>query len=228
MPENHLTRGENIKSLCHYITQTAPDDVMPSEMLVKQVASKVFCARARTVGRLTLAAQAIDHESGFVNWDILGPYFVEWDGEMSSKIRHISNEVEEVPLDGRFYAKAARENWRLDMNAVVRTKFGPVALHAFFKDGEGPHRHKIDKAGEMLALLARKFEQQLNKQMDFAKKDIVREVKMPDLHAEKRLAALARARVMLQNRKQGEPVAADGSQLVALADGQEVVESATQ
>lgn len=195
------------KRACYWVCQLSPDDALPIEMLDKQVASKVFTHRCRVLDRLPALLKAINFETGDINWDELGPFFVDYaeDG-LSKEISYCDNPGEKIkiPADGCFYKDAAKEHWRIDTKALAKTRHGPIAMAGYWSDGEGPNKHALDKDGCILKQLASKFLLQISHQQAQAQKDIIDECAfvMPDLHAERRLAALAKARVMLINRKE--------------------------
>ena len=204
-----------VKQVVFFLLQILPRDILPKAMLDKHVASRVFTHRANQLGRLDRLLEHMSKDGSTVDWRSLGPFIVHFRDGFACTIDHISGDVAQVPPDAVFSQAAEVQDAHLDCLASVLGRVAPLPLCKYFDNKMGPHRHALDADGKVLGELAAKFSKQRDMQAQQVEKGHVHEDPgvLPDVHAEKRLAALQAARVMLKNRQKGHIVklASEGS-----------------
>ena len=207
-----------------FLLQFGPNDVLPKILLDKHLASRVFTHRANTLGRLDELLQHISPR-GDIDWKELGPFRIQWEGQMVAKIEHIGGEVVDVPADALFSRAAEIKHVHLDCGAVVVGRIAELPLCNYFLPGTGPFKHALDSGGKILQEMAEKMLKQRDAQEGQVEKGVVTEDKgiLPDAHAEKRLAALQKARLMLKNRQMANVVKLEEESVPASSDSKGIV-----
>lgn len=91
----------------------------------------------------------------------------------------------------------------MDTVASAKGRLVSLPLAGYFPDNKGPNEHRLDSAGKQLTDLGEKVAKQLQMQMvQVSRGAVVEDTSlMPDVNYEKKVAALARARVMLANSR---------------------------
>lgn len=189
--------------LAFYVCQLTGEDMFPKVLLDKKVASRTVACRARSLNRWGFVRKAIDGE-GNISWPTLGPYSITWRGEWASTVTHLPSDIcIEVPPDGVFRIDAEITNPHLDTLASAKGRMVSLPLAGYFPADKGPNEHRLDAAGKTLAALGEKMAKQLQMQMlQVARGAVVEDAKLvPDTNYEKKVAALAKARVMLANSR---------------------------
>ena len=196
-----------------FLTGLSGSCELPKELLNKQVACRVFQLLAMNLNRFEMLARAVNSGTGTLDVKKLCVYGIEWDDEddTSKVLIHLPSGVRvEVAKGDRFGKNYKIADPCSDRDAMAVGPFHKkgqgIFLHAFFKDGTGPHVAMVPlEAKGRLAGMAETADTELNLQLEQARKGSFQgrdqEVPADEAKLEKKRKALAQARAAIKAKK---------------------------
>lgn len=188
-----------IKQFAYFLTGLHGQCKLPTNMLRKQVASRVFCEMARARGRMQILGNKLKNRAS-MDFVAISPYHIEFHPETGLAVSILHSGDTAVTVPGLQFPRS----WKLsdplsdhDCAALEPQGKGSHELKKFFAAGQGPFKTMPEHNGFNMEEAAAKYHEQISKQQEMSKigeltVDIEKQITPEKLEAKR--AGLERAR----------------------------------